>query len=93
MRRVLGALLFLALGLAGSARAQGLTMQMSNGWSFSFAGNVNAFLAYQHLDSTGAVASPGTAVEPLWSIRTATSPSATRSRARSSSKSTAQRGS
>jgi hypothetical protein len=37
-------------------------MQMSNGWSFSFAGNVNAFLAYQHLDSTGAVGSPGTAV-------------------------------
>jgi hypothetical protein len=62
MRRVLGALLFVALGLAGSARAQGLTMQMSNGWSFSFAGNVNAFLAYQHLDSTGAVGSPGTAV-------------------------------
>ena len=62
MRRVLGALLFVALGLAGSARAQGLTMQMSNGWSFSFAGNVNAFLAYQHLDSTGLVASPGTAV-------------------------------
>src|SRR5262245_20181950 len=62
MKRVLGALLFVALGLAGSARAQGLTMQMSNGWSFSFAGNVNAFLAYQHLDSTGAVGSPGTAV-------------------------------
>jgi len=62
MRRVLGAVLFVALGLAGSARAQGLTMQMSNGWSFSFAGNVNAFLAYQHLDSTGAVGSPGTAV-------------------------------
>ena len=62
MKRVLGALLFVALGLAGSARAQGLTMQMSNGWSFSFAGNVNAFLAYQHLDSTGLVASPGTAV-------------------------------
>jgi hypothetical protein len=62
MRRVLGALLCVALGLAGSARAQGLTMQMSNGWSFSFAGNVNAFLAYQHLDSTGAVGSPGTAV-------------------------------
>ncbi|HKC47289.1 MAG TPA: porin [Gemmatimonadales bacterium] len=62
MKRVLGALLCVALGLAGSARAQGLTMQMSNGWSFSFAGNVNAFLAYQHLDSTGAVGSPGTAV-------------------------------
>jgi hypothetical protein len=27
--------------------AQGLTMQMSNGWSFSFSGNVNAFLVYR----------------------------------------------
>jgi len=65
MRRVLGALLFVALGLAGSARAQGLTMQMSNGWSFAFAGNVNAFLIYQHQDSNGAVGSPGTAVGTL----------------------------
>ena len=62
MKRVLGALLFLALGVLGSARAQGLTMQMSNGWSFSFAGNVNAFLVYQHQDSNGAVVSPGTVV-------------------------------
>ena len=62
MKRVLGALLFLALGVSGSARAQGLTMQMSNGWSFSFAGNVNAFLVYQHQDSNGAVASPGAVV-------------------------------
>src|SRR5215469_5786987 len=27
--------------------AQALTMQMSNGWTFSFSGNVNAFLVYQ----------------------------------------------
>jgi hypothetical protein len=27
--------------------AQGLTMQMSNGWSFIFSGNVNAFLVYR----------------------------------------------
>lgn len=27
--------------------AQGLTMQMSNGWSFAFSGNVNAFLVYR----------------------------------------------
>ena len=31
---------------AGTANAQGLTMQMSNGWNFSFSGNVNAFLTY-----------------------------------------------
>ena len=36
-----------ALALAAaSANAQGLTMQMSNGWQFSFSGNVNAFLVY-----------------------------------------------
>jgi hypothetical protein len=37
----------LALGLASSLEAQGLTMQMSNGWNFSFAGNVNIFAQYQ----------------------------------------------
>ena len=42
------ALWCIALLLAGtsSARAQGLTMQMSNGWAFTFTGNVNAFLMY-----------------------------------------------
>ncbi len=67
MKRVLGALLFLALGVGGSARAQGLTMQMSNGWSFSFAGNVNAFLVFEHVDSGGGVAAPanGTLAVPV----------------------------
>jgi hypothetical protein len=37
-----------SLTLAPAAmRAQGLTMQMSNGWSFTFSGNVNAFLVYR----------------------------------------------
>ncbi len=42
------ALWCIALMLAGvsTAKAQGLTMQMSNGWSFTFTGNVNAFLVY-----------------------------------------------
>jgi hypothetical protein len=31
----------------GSLNAQALTMQMSNGWMFSFSGNVNAFMIYQ----------------------------------------------
>ena len=45
MKRI--AIVTCALALAaGSAHAQGLTMQMSNGWSFSFSGNVNAFLVY-----------------------------------------------
>lgn len=45
MKRI--AIVTCALALAaGSADAQGLTMQMSNGWQFSFSGNVNAFLVY-----------------------------------------------
>ena len=46
MKRLTLLLLGLALGVASTARAQGLTMQMSNGWSFSFSGNVNAFWVF-----------------------------------------------
>jgi hypothetical protein len=56
------ALLFgaLCLGVASAAHAQGLTMQMSNGWNFSFAGNVNIFAQYQSLSSSNnATPSPG----------------------------------
>ncbi len=54
------ALLFgaLMLGVASAANAQGLTMQMSNGWNFSFAGNVNIFAQYQSVsagNATGAL--------------------------------------
>jgi hypothetical protein len=45
MKRI--AIVTCALAMAaGTANAQGLTMQMSNGWAFSFSGNVNAFLVY-----------------------------------------------
>jgi hypothetical protein len=56
------ALLFgaLMLGAASAANAQGLTMQMSNGWNFSFAGNVNIFAQYQSVSSgNDATGSPG----------------------------------
>ena len=43
MKKVALLCLGLAMGAANAAEAQ-LTMQMSNGWSFTFAGNVNAFL-------------------------------------------------
>ncbi len=46
MKRVALLCMGLALGAASVAEAQ-LTMQMSNGWNFTFAGNVNAFLIYQ----------------------------------------------
>ena len=45
----------LLLAAASTANAQ-LTMQMSNGWTFSFAGNVNIFAQYQSVsegDATG----------------------------------------
>ncbi|MDF3052743.1 MAG: hypothetical protein K0S19_848 [Geminicoccaceae bacterium] len=45
MRRVALLCMGLVMGAASAAEAQ-LTMQMSNGWSFTFGGNVNAFLVY-----------------------------------------------
>ena len=55
------ALLFgaLMLGAANAASAQGLSMQMSNGWTFSFAGNVNIFAMYQKVSDGDATGSPG----------------------------------
>ena len=47
MKKVALLCLGLALGAVNAAEAQ-LTMQMSNGWSFTFAGNVNAFYIYQN---------------------------------------------
>ena len=51
MKRLTLLLLGLALGVSATAGAQGLTMQMSNGWSFQFGGNVNAFWTFSHEDS------------------------------------------
>jgi hypothetical protein len=52
MKRVALLCLGLAVGAASAAEAQ-LTMQMSNGWSFTFAGNVNAFFVYDDVNSAG----------------------------------------
>jgi hypothetical protein len=52
MKRVALLCLGLAVGAASAAEAQ-LTMQMGNGWSFTFAGNVNAFLVYDDVNSAG----------------------------------------
>src|SRR5881296_341871 len=46
MKRLTLLLLGLALGVSATAGAQGLTMQMSNGWAFTFAGNVNVFWSF-----------------------------------------------
>lgn len=51
------ALLFgaLMLGVASGANAQALSMQMSNGWTFGFAGNVNIFAMYQSQSDDGEI--------------------------------------
>jgi hypothetical protein len=49
------------LGAASAANAQ-LSMQMSNGWTFSFAGNVNIFAQYQSTSASGNTAGPGVLV-------------------------------
>jgi hypothetical protein len=53
MKRLTLLLLGLALGVSATARAQGLTMQMSNGWSFAFSGNVNAFWVFTKQTNSG----------------------------------------
>src|SRR5215211_7591327 len=58
MKKVALLCLGLAFGAANAAEAQ-LTMQMSNGWSFTFAGNVNAFAIYESQNADGATATPG----------------------------------
>jgi hypothetical protein len=57
MKRVALLCMGLVLGAASVAEAQ-LTMQMSNGWSFTFAGNVNAFLTYEAFGDDGGTTSP-----------------------------------
>jgi predicted porin len=56
MKRVALMCAVAVLGFSGSALAQ-LTMQMGNGWSFTVAGNVNAFGVYTSgsIDQTGQI--------------------------------------
>jgi hypothetical protein len=61
MKRVALLCVGLAVGAASAAEAQ-LTMQMTNGWSFTFSGNVNAFGIYEAQDEDGGIipgAAPG----------------------------------
>jgi hypothetical protein len=59
MKRVALLCMGLAVGAASAAEAQ-LTMQMSNGWSFTFSGNVNAFAIYESTsDEGGTLFAPG----------------------------------
>jgi hypothetical protein len=65
MKRVALLCMGLVLGAATAAEAQ-LTMQMSNGWSFTFAGNVNAFALYDDVSDGGVdpAVTPGVIVGP-----------------------------
>src|SRR5947208_7771040 len=48
------ALLLVAVALLWPARASAqLTMQMSNGWSFAFSGNVNGFWVFSKVNNSG----------------------------------------
>ena len=59
MKRVALLCVGLAVGAASAAEAQ-LTMQMSNGWSFTFSGNVNAFAIYEsQSEEGGTLGAPG----------------------------------
>jgi len=59
MKRVALLCMGLVMGAANAAEAQ-LTMQMSNGWSFTFGGNVNAFLVYEKpSDNAAPTVTPG----------------------------------
>jgi hypothetical protein len=59
MKRVALLCMGLAVGAASAAEAQ-LTMQMTNGWTFTFSGNVNAFAIYESVsDAGGTVGAPG----------------------------------
>src|SRR5690349_14220018 len=63
MKRIALLWMGLAVGSAGAAEAQ-LTMQMGNGWSFTFAGNVNAFVTHEFFTKDGATVTPGGIVQP-----------------------------
>jgi len=75
MKKVALLCMGLALGAANVAQAQ-LTMQMSNGWSFTFAGNVNAFMIYSNAKAntgtgfvtTGKDLSFGTGLLPAFAV-------------------------
>lgn len=60
MKRI--GLVCLGLVLAANTANAQLTMHMSNGWTFSFAGNVNSFLYYTKSSTDGLVSSAGALV-------------------------------
>ncbi|MDQ3136934.1 MAG: hypothetical protein M3Q93_05040 [Gemmatimonadota bacterium] len=58
MKKVALLCMGLAISAVNAAEAQ-LTMQMTNGWTFTFAGNVNAFAVYDDVSDGGIASTPG----------------------------------
>ena len=71
MKRFAGLSIAASVAFSTGAQAQ-LTMQMSNGWSFTFAGNVNAFGVYTggSIDTAGAIRGGLVPEEKVTRIRT-----------------------
>jgi hypothetical protein len=58
MKRFSGVLGALVMLLAADTSYAQLTMQMGNGWGFTFSGNVNAFLTYEKESDSGNTSAP-----------------------------------
>ena len=71
MKRFAGLSIAASVAFSTGAQAQ-LTMQMSNGWSFTFAGNVNAFGIFTRgsVDTAGTIAGGLVPEEKVTRIRT-----------------------
>jgi hypothetical protein len=58
MKRIALFSMGLMASLTSASQAQ-LSMQMGNGWNFTFAGNVNAFVTHEFFNKDGATFTPG----------------------------------
>jgi len=63
MKRIALLSMGLIASLTSASQAQ-LSMQMGNGWNFTFAGNVNAFVTHEFFTKDGATFTPGGIVQP-----------------------------
>lgn len=72
MKRLALVLLVAALVVPGMVQAQGLTMQMSNGWKFTFAGNVNVFWVFTSDENGPSNSSVRTGLLPAFATFAAT---------------------
>src|SRR5919198_877105 len=72
MRRLRLLVLAAALVIPRTTHAQGLTMQMSNGWKFTFAGNVNVFWVFTSDENGPSNSSVRTGLLPAFATFAAT---------------------